>query len=180
MVIITPAHEITKALKILLETQMKTQEVVISSAPLDLVPNQSIKRVNLYLFKVEENTSLRNQTIPTSSQMVTQPPLPLNLNYLLTPFPDTNNYDEDYDLIVHEMLTDAMGVFYNYPVLTGSSEIPGSGIKLFSAELQEQIELIKIIPSSLDTIRLMEIWKGIKMPYRLSVAYTVTATFKTI
>lgn len=163
---IAPIQEVTRILRILLETQMEMIGVEISSAPLDLLSDQKVKRINLYLYELKENPGIRNQPIPNTNSPVTPSPLPLNLNYLLTPFLKTIEYDKDYDIKIQELLSNAINVFHNNSLI----KIP--------TDLQNQIESLRILLNPLDTKELIEIWKGFKVPYRLSVAYSVTAVFK--
>ena len=84
----------------------------------------------------------------------------------MTPFLETIEYDKDYDIKIQELLSNAINVFHNNSII----KIP--------TDLQNQIESLKILLNPLDTKELIEIWKGLKVPYRLSVTYSVTAVFK--
>ena len=168
---------VTETLRVLLEKQMETAAKTVSSGPPDLDPKNKEKRVNLYLYKVQENPYLRNQEIPGmgSPGAYGHPPLSIVLHYLLTAFPKDETEQEVYDLEAHEILGDAMRVFHDYPILTDSMEVPpGSGTKLLRSSLQNQFEKLKIVLEPLDTEELTKIWMGLSKPYRLSVGYAVS------
>lgn len=154
--------------------------VTVSFGPPDLKPETSNPRkgrINLYLYKIVENTYLKNQEIPGHGHPSDygHPPLSLVLFYLLTPFPDSEKYEDNYDLNAHEILGDAMSAFHDYPILTDSMEAsPGSGTKLLPTSLRNQFEKIKITFEPLDTEELTKIWMGLNNPYRLSVGYAVS------
>ncbi len=170
---------VTETLKSLLKNQMLTSGIVISSAPPDLEPSTKAKRVNLFLYKTEENAYLKNQEIPGQGYPAAygQPPLSLGLYYLLTAFPEKDKYDENYDVIAHEILGDAMRVFHDYPILIDSMEVeitPGIFEKLLHTSLQNQFEKVKITLEPLDTEELTKIWMGLNSAYRLSAGYVVS------
>lgn len=170
---------VTETLKTLLTGEMENK-VTVSFGPPDLKPekNSSGKgRINLYLYKIEENAYLRNQEIPGQDypRTTNPPPLSLVLHYLLTAFPDSDEYNENYDLDTHKILGDAMRVFHDYPILKDSIELPsGSGRKLLHTSLQDQFEKIKITLEPLDTEELTKIWMGLNNPYRLSMGYSIS------
>ena len=168
---------VTETLKLLLDSQMELTGTTVSSVPPDLEPETKEKRINLFLYKVIEDSYLKNQEIPGEGYPAAygNPPLSLMLYYLLTAFPDIDKYNKDYDLTVHEIMADAMRVFHDYPVLTDSMEIPpGSGTKLLHTALRDQFEKVKITLSPLDTEELTKIWMGLTKPYRLSAGYAVS------
>jgi hypothetical protein len=169
---------VTETLRSLLNSQIDTKGVTVSTGPPDLEPkSQKKKRVNLFLYKIAENAYLENQEIPGEGYPAAygHPPLSLVLYYLVTAYPDVDEDNKDYDLSVHEILADAMRVLHDYPILTDSMEIPpGSGTKLLHTSLQNQFEKVKITLEPLDTEELTKIWMGLTNPYRLSVGYAVS------
>ncbi len=171
---------VTETLKRLLGSLINMSDLTISTAPPDQEPDQNGngKRLNLYLYKILENAYLKNQEIPGEGSPAAygHPPLSLLLYYLLTAYPEFNEYNENYDLQAHEILGKAMLVFHDYPILTDSMEveISGSMTKLLDTNLQNQFEKVKITPESLDTEELTKIWMGFTKPYRLSAGYAVS------
>ena len=170
---------VAETLRRLLKNEMENK-VTISFGPPDLrsdTGNPGKGRIILYLYKIVENPFLNNQEIPGQGHPAHygQPPLSLVLYYLLTPFSDSEKYNDDYDLDAHKILGDAMRIFHDYPILTDSMECPpGSGQLLLHSSLQNQFEKVKITLDTLDTEELTKIWMGLNNPYRLSVGYTIS------
>jgi hypothetical protein len=168
---------VTETLRTLLSQQMEGKGVVISAGPPDLQPKTKVKRLNLFLYKVTENPYLKDQEIPGQGHpgAYGKPPLSLVLYYLLTAFPDQEDYNKDFDLTAHELMGDAMRVFHDFPILTDTLENPpGSGIKLLHTSLRNQFEKVKIVLQPLDTEELTKIWMAFNAPYRLSAGYEVS------
>ncbi|WP_194825056.1 DUF4255 domain-containing protein [Nocardia sp. XZ_19_231] len=93
------------------------------------------------------------------------PPLPLNLQYLITAFgPD----DVDTNMLGHRVLAAAMSVLYNQPLfsVTDLSAVADS-------DLAAQAERIRItaLPLSVDDIS--KLWSAFQSQYRISAAYQV-------
>lgn len=170
---------VAETLKSLLTNEMENK-VTVSFGPPDLKPTSGSSangRINLYLYKIVENAYLKNQEIPAQDQSdaTAHPPLSLILYYLLTPFPDSEEYNENYDLNAHKIMGDAMSVFHDFPILTDDMEVPpDSGTKLLHTSLQNQVEKVKITLEPLDTEELTKIWMGLNNPYRLSIGYSVS------
>lgn len=134
-----------------------------------LAPDESgggNRRVNLFLYKVVENSYLKNsnwQVSRTDPTQVTPPPLSLSLFYLLTAYaqadPQTGNVS------AHEILGDAMRVFHQNPFIPDIYLVPG---------LSDAREQLKISQNQLDLDELSKVWTTFGEPYRLSVAYEVS------
>ena len=145
-------------------------EMAISPAPAVtiLAPDESAVsgRINLFLYKVQENPVLKNmdwQIKQNESDVLVPPPLSLNLFYLMTPYavnvPPTGNAG------THEILGDAMRVFYENPI------VPRDYLE---EELQDAREQIKIMLNTLDLEELSKVWATFTEPFRLSVLYEVS------
>ena len=82
---------VTETLKAILEDGMSVADVTVTIAPLDLVreAGNDVDRINLYLYKAEENVFLKNQEIPGAGNPAAYgaPPLSLVLYYLMTAIP---------------------------------------------------------------------------------------------
>jgi len=121
-------------------------------------------QINLFLYQAMLNAAWRNRDIPNVVRpgSVGQPPLPLNLYYILTAYgvndDDTNS---------HPLLGQAMSILHDHPLLK-SSEIEAV---LPASELQNQIEHVRItlLPLSLD--EMSKLWFMFQTQYRLSAAY---------
>lgn len=134
-----------------------------------LAPDESgggNRRLNLFLYKVLENTHLRNedwQVSRTDSTRLTPPPLSVNLFYLVTAY--APNDSDTGNVPAHEILGDGMRVFNEYPIVPSEHLVDG---------LSDAREQIKIMPSQLDLEELSKVWSTFSEPFRLSVPYEVS------
>lgn len=124
------------------------------------------RRINLFLYKVQENPFLKNmdwQVRPGAPSQLVPPPLSLTLFYLLTPYaqsdPQTGN------VAAHEILGEAMRVFYENPVVPEAYLVLG---------LRESRERLKIVLNTLDLDELSRVWATFTEPFRLSVLYEIS------
>jgi hypothetical protein len=157
---------VSESLQKLLEKEMK----------LDPLPNVTIlapdesgtdPRINLFLYKVQENPMLKNmdwQVKSGSPDKLTPPPLSLNLFYLMTAYKDNDTKTGNSQ--AHEILGEAMRVFYEYPIVPRECLHEG---------LKKSREQIKIMLNTLDLEELSKIWATfINKAFRLSVLYEVS------
>ena len=124
------------------------------------------QRVNLFLYKIEENSFLKNQDFtlkPGNSSELLATPLSLNLYYLLTPY--AQNDPQTGNTTAHEILGEAMRVFYE------NSIIPQ---KYLETDLQTAREDFRIVYTALDPEELSRLWTTFAQPFRLSVRYQVS------
>lgn len=133
-----------------------------------LAPDEAAgnRRINLFLYKVQENSALKNMDWQVNRNAPTQlipPPLSLNLFYLLTPY--APNDSQTGNSTAHEILGDAMRVFYENPVIPQ---------EYLEEELIGAREQIKILHNSLDIEELSKVWSTFTQPFRLSVLYEVS------
>jgi hypothetical protein len=134
-----------------------------------LAPDESCDkkcRINLFLYKVQENPVLRNmdwQVKPGSPSQLVPPPLSLNLFYLVTAY--NQNDLETGNSPAHKILGEAMRVFYEYPI------VPRECCPVGFEESREQI---KIMLNTLDLEELSKIWATFSIPFRLSALYEVS------
>jgi hypothetical protein len=161
---------VSSTLKSLLSDEMERTPVHVTLLPPDVTPTVATEdRINLYLYMVTENGNLKNQEIPGQGHPGTygQPPLSLNLHYLMTAYSASDTSD-DRDLVAQELLADGMRVFHDFPI------IPPDYVHL-DPELKNQFERIKIVlqPASLEEFA--KIWTALPAAnFRCSVAYNVT------
>jgi hypothetical protein len=124
------------------------------------------ERINLFLYKIEENSFLKNEdwTVnPTNTSQLVPPPLSLNLFYLMTPY--AKNDPQTGNTTAHEILGEAMRVFYE------NSVIPTN---FLDPDLQSAREQFKIIFNALDPDELGRLWTTFAQPFRLSVRYQIS------
>ncbi len=177
-------YNVTRALRMLLHSELvnvSASATVTLLPPGDQLPAGS--GVNLYLYRVIESPFTKNQ--PWRGDRKTppsdQPPLGLQLSYLLTPLgtrPDDASFQLGDD--AHTMVGVAMTTLHENPILN-DIHIPAAGPSPgFDSDivlpdfLLNSFEKVKVtlLPTSLE--ELSKIWATINQPYRLSVAYEVS------
>ncbi|MFH1217128.1 MAG: DUF4255 domain-containing protein [Pseudomonadota bacterium] len=123
------------------------------------------RRVNLYLYKVVESPTLRNQDWQARADApgrLVPPPLSLHLHYLLTPH--ALNDQVTGNAASHEILGEAMRILYENPVIPDDYLATG---------LDGAREQIKVMQNPIELEELATLWSTFSQPYRLSVAYEV-------
>lgn len=158
--------------------------IVSTLAPdrIDVISNDQQSQLNLFLYQVTPNASWRNAGLPArnaAGERISNPPLALNLHYLLTAY-------GAQDLHAEILLGYGMQLFHETPVLprkairtslqnpshVGSgSGLPSAMRALFTSELAEQVEQIKIVPETLNTEEISRMWSAFQAHYRPTAAY---------
>ena len=106
--------------------------------------NNTGNQLNLFLYHVVLNSSWRNQEMPRQAPAgdLAQPPLALDLFYLLTAYEADS---AEPNVIDHQILGRAMVLLHDHPLL-GATEIDNA---LAGTGLQNQFERIRITPQPL-------------------------------
>src|SRR6185436_9801614 len=125
------------------------------------------RQLNLYLYQVMPNAAYRNADVPRQVRPgeTAQPPLALNLYYLLTAYAV-----DDAQPISHRILGRAMAVLNDHPVL-GRREIETA---LPNTGLSEQFERVRLSLQPMALEDIFKLWSGFQTHYRLSAAYEAT------
>lgn len=160
-------------------------EVTVTALPPDRIDVTDVNltsRLNLYLYKVSHNASWRNTGLPSrdaNGQRLTNPPLALDLHYLLTAYSMQELHSEI-------LLGYGMQILHETPVLTRDAirtalqpltpGFSGAGLPtqlqaLFTSELAEQFEMIKIWPEAMTAEEVFNMWAAFSTTYRPSAAY---------
>jgi hypothetical protein len=156
--------------------------VAVSVLPPDRVsltgasdPNQ----VNLFLHQVSRNPGWANVDLPSRAgdgQRVAAPPLVLDLHYLLTVFGSTPLYSEillgECMLALHEQPVPSRAVIER--ALAPAAPPAGFPVALAQSGIGEQIERIRIAPSTISAEDVSRLWSAMQARYRSTVAYQVT------
>jgi len=124
------------------------------------------QRINLFLYKIEENPFLQNQDWslkPGDSSQLVPAPLSLNLYYLMTPY--ARNDPQTGNATAHQILGEAMRVFYE------NSVIPQQYLE---TDLKSAREEFRVVYNALDPEELSRLWTTFAQPFRLSVRYQVS------
>lgn len=155
--------------------------VPVSALPPDRIKTgePEIVQLNLFLYHVAPNAAWRNVALPSHDprgQRLTNPPLALDLYYLLSAYSRA-------DFEAEILLGYAMQVLHETPVLARDAirsslnpPAPGGGLApavaaLAESDLAEQVELIKLTPQSMSTEEIYKLWGAFQTHYRPSVAY---------
>ena len=147
-----------------------------------MTANNFSSRLNLYLYKVSHNAGWRNVGLPTrdsNGERTGNQPLALNLHYLLTAYGNE-------DLHTEILLGYGMQILHETPVLTRDAirtslqpPTPGTSLgalppqlqALFTSELAEQVELMKIWPETMTAEEFFNTWSAFSTTYRPSALY---------
>jgi len=146
--------------------------------------NTESNQLNVFLYQVTPNLGWRNADLPSRDdgyRRLTNPPLALDLHYLLTAY-------GAHDLNAEVLLGYAMQLLHENPLLTrqqlrtvlGSpspvdgSILPGPFGTLSAIDVADQVELIKIAPVYLSAEDLSKLWTAMQARYRPSMAYMVS------
>jgi hypothetical protein len=160
--------------------------VSVTALPPDRIKtgNDEENQLNIFLFQVTPNPGWRNVGLPSraaSGEPVTNPPLALDLHYLLSAY-------SPEELSGEILLGYAMHLLHEAPVLTRqeirtalAAPAPVTGTILpaafqaaAAADLADQVEQIKITPHFLNTEELSKLWTAFQGRYRPTVAYVVS------
>lgn len=121
-------------------------------------------QINIFLYQVLPNAALRNRDFPPRVKPgeLGQPPLALNLYYLITAYGKDND-----DVLGHRLLGRAMQILHDYPILDPVQIKDALG----ESQLQNQIEKVRITiqPTSIED--LSKLWATFQTQYRISAAY---------
>lgn len=148
----------------------------------DTDPRTEDPRVNLFLYRVTENGSLKNQEIPGrgNGSGYGHPPLSLNLHYLVTaygntPVPAGGGASLFDDTPAHLLLGSAMRVFHDLAIVTDEliSVRPPSGMLVLHESLRDGYERVRLSLEPLSLEDVTKVWTALALRYRLSAAYMV-------
>lgn len=166
----------TAALRNLLFNQMQMVDgdlidLSITTEPLDQARKGQAKppQLNLFLYQTMVNAAWRNQDLPGQVRPgeTGQPPLALNLHYLITAF---GRGDSDNESVSHRVLGSAMSVLHDHPLL-GEEEIR---LALSGVDPGTQFERLRITALPMSIEEISKLWTSSVAPYRISAAYEVS------
>lgn len=157
--------------------------VTVTAKPPDLIttgPSEAAQ-LNLFMYQVTENQGWRNVGLPArgaDGQRLANPPLPLNLHYLLMAYGAAEFQAEillGYAMhLLHEnpvLGRDAIRTALAPPAPVGGGELPPAYQALSAADLADQVEMIKLSRESLSVEDLSKLWTAFGAKYRPTAAY---------
>jgi hypothetical protein len=173
---------VSRTLRRLLLDRMATPGAAVTLVPPDIRPaGMNGARVNLYLFQVRESAILKNQPLPGAAHPAVYgtPPLSLDLTYLLTTYPRTEDQAES-DLMAQSLLGDAMLVLHDFgsrieTLALVTNRAGAIGDRLLDPVLVSEFERVKLSldPSGID--ELSKLWSALPQAnFRRSQVYTAS------
>lgn len=163
-------------------------EITVSTLPpdrIDALEAEKKSRLNLFMYQVTPNIGWRNVGLPSrngNGERISNPPLALDLHYLLTAYGAEELHAEillGYGMqLLHETSILTRGAIRKSltppsPVI-GNATLPPELQALFTSELSEQVEQIKISPSALSTEEISRMWSAFQARYRPTAVYQVS------
>jgi hypothetical protein len=138
-------------------------------------------QLNLFLYQVTPNQGWRNVGLPSvdgaGTTRLTNPPLALDLHYLLTAY-GVADFEAEILLgyamqVMHEnpvLDREAIRDSFAVPPVTGGI-LPPALQTLTAAELADQVEQIKIVPEALSSDEISKLWTAFGSKYRPTAGY---------
>ncbi|HEX6372420.1 MAG TPA: DUF4255 domain-containing protein [Longimicrobium sp.] len=125
----------------------------------------SVTQLNLFLYQTTYNAAFRNGDMPsrTKAGEVGQPPLALNLHYVLTAF---GRGEADNDALSHRVLGGALSLLHDHPLL-GPDELKDA---LEDGGVHLQPERVRITHQPMPLEEMSKLWTSFQTSYRLSAA----------
>ena len=162
-------------------------EVIVTALAPDRVDEQRNTKsaLNLFLYNVTQNEAWRNMNYPSrnaAGELINNPPLALNLHYLLTAYGAEQFHAEI-------LLGYGMQLLHETPVLpraairrslaaptevNAGGGLPAAMLNLYTSDLADQVELIKIWPQTLTTEEISRLWTAFQAKYRPTAAYQIS------
>ncbi len=152
----------------------------LGETPPGTPPAPEAPRVNLFLYQVSESPFLSNQDLPGRGHPSAygNPPLSLNLHYLLTAY---GSHSAGNGAFLDEsqaqlLLGSAMRVLHDFPLVSDSLQTVREpvGRAILHPALVGAYERLKICLDPISMEDLTKIWTALTIPYRLSAAYSVS------
>src|SRR3954453_13589819 len=153
---------------------------IVGNAPTTALPpdlivtgDKEVPHLNLFLYKVSFNPGWRDSGLPSrdsDGNIVSRPPLALDLHYILSAYANS-------DFLPDALLGIGMQALHESPVLNRSTirqfyrppvtnNDPAK--TLATANLADQVELIKISPMDISTEEISRLWTAFQAKYRPS------------
>ena len=170
-------HDLSSALGVVKVTALPPDRVI--------PPNGAeVSQLNLFMYQTAPNNAWRNAVLPSrdgAGARLTNPPLALDLYYLLSAY----GADEFHGEI---LLGYGMQLLHENPVLTreqirkameatspvDGAILPGPFKLLPPADLADQVEQIRISPTTLNSEEMSRLWSAMQAKYRPTAAYMVS------
>lgn len=172
---------VTATLRRMLQTAVDTDEPNIAEAKVVTVrPNAPASDlpatgINVFLYYVSPNASLRSADMPTrrgDGTVIQRPAAALDLHYLIS------FYGEDKRLEPQILLASAVRALHAHPVLDRNEILPAVQDPSVpfpfpdDVDLDDAVEMVRFTPTALTLEEMSKLWSVFfQSPYILSVAY---------
>jgi hypothetical protein len=150
-----------------LPTALSIADLTVTTQPPDKARGTSTNnQLNLFLYQTVISAGLRNMDMPRSAPPgeIANPPLPLELYYLVTAYGRDND-----DVVGHILLGQAMRVLHDHALLSADElrlGLPGSDVHL-------QVERVRIRPQPILVDEMSKLWTTFQTQYRISTVYQI-------
>jgi hypothetical protein len=171
------AH-VTQALALLLESNLGPEfdeavKVEPRKPPAE-APDQPT--INVFLYQVTPNTSMRNSDLPTRASdgtLVKRPAAALDLHYLISA------YGDETELVGQRLIGSVVRTLHEIPILPKDViEQAGERPYLVGSDLAEAAQRVRFTPTVMDIDETSKLWGMLyQTPYSLSVVYQATLIF---
>ena len=139
----------------------------VAADAVELTGPAATPRLNLYMYQVSPNSGWRNVDLPSTDSRgarSTNPPLGLDLHYLLTAY-------GTQELQAEVLLGYGMQLLHMVPVLTRQQIEDRLPPALQASRLAAQVEMVKLTQESPSTEELSKLWAAFQARYRPTAAY---------
>lgn len=129
--------------------------------------------LNLFLYQVTPNVGWRNVGLPSrddQGERVTNPPLALDLHYLLTAY-GNEPFHAEMILGYGVQLLHEISILTRGAIRTALQGLPPASQVLATAELADQVEQIKLSPTGMSSEEISRLWSAFQTHYRPTAAY---------
>lgn len=129
--------------------------------------------LNVFLYQVTPNTSMRNNDVPTRASdgtLVKRPAAALDLHYLISA------YGDETTLVGQRLIGSVVRTLHEIPVLPKDViEETGQLPHLAGSDLAEAAQRVRLTPTVMDIDETSKLWGMLyQTPYSLSVVYQAT------
>lgn len=164
---------VTATLRSLLEHSLHDRGVsaeVTTKSP-DKARTTTSDQLNIFLYQTSFNAALRNSPMPhrVKPGETGEPPLALNLYYLITAYGLDDN-----EAFAHQLLGQAMGTLHDHPLLDPGEILDATHTPLPESDLHMQAERVRITPQPLPLEEMSKLWMTFQTQFRISAAYQVS------
>jgi hypothetical protein len=136
---------------------------VVAAPPHEVATTADPLQVNLFLYQTEMDPALRNEdALDRLPGETGDPPLPLVLHYLLTPY-----VRDGKDLDAHRLLGLAVRALHEHTVLSRADLTDAAPF----SDLAQQLDRVRLSWETLEEKDIFSLWSAFQTPYRLSAAF---------